>query len=164
MRRHLAAYVVSASDQRPHTVIEAVSEGVIFNSLTHSMRADYVAVLRPRLSEQQIAKAIARAFEHIGKPYDFNFDFDDRGKVVCTQLVYLAYEGLLDLKLKRVLGRNTLPANEIARKYLAERAAANQQLDLVLFLDAAPAQGTAREADEAEFCRSVARPRALVEP
>jgi hypothetical protein len=163
VRRHLAAYVTRGPDGRTNTVVEAVSEGVIFNSLTHSMQADYVVVLRPRLSERQIATAIVKAFEHVGKPYDFNFDFDDRQRIVCTQLVWLAYEGLLDLPLKRVLGRNTLPANEIARKYVAERADPKRQLDVVMFLDAIPDKGIAREAPETEFCRSVDRPRALVE-
>ena len=40
----------------PKTVIEAVSEGVIFNSLEHSMQADYVAVLRPRCPSNRLRK------------------------------------------------------------------------------------------------------------
>ena len=162
-RKHLAAYYTAAADGRGNSVIEAVSEGVILNSLSHSIHADYVAVLRPRVSEQQVAAAIARALENLGKPYDFDFDFDDTSKLVCTQLVYVAYEGMVDFKLVRVVGRNTLPANEIARKYAAEAGTPHQQLDFVLFLDAAPTRGVAFEADEAAFRASVSRPRALVE-
>jgi hypothetical protein len=162
-RKHLGAYFTAAPDGRGNTVIEAVSEGVILNSLTHSLHADYAAVLRPRLSEKQVAAAIVRAFEHLGKPYDFNFDFDDTDKLVCTQLIYVSYAGMVNFPLQRVMGRSTLPANEIARKYAAEAGRADRQLDFVLFLDAAPARGVAFEADEAAFRESLKRPRALVE-
>ena len=163
VRKHLVAYLAPARDKRPNTVIEAVSEGVMLNSLTHSLHADYVAVLRPRADARQIATAIARAFENLGRPYDFNFDFDDTSRLVCTQLVHVAYQGALDFRLVRVLGRRTLPANEIARKYAAEATSPARQLDFVLFLDAAPARGVAFEATERAFRASVNRPRALVE-
>jgi hypothetical protein len=161
--KHLKAYTKRAKDGQEYMVIEAVSEGVVLNSLEHSAHADYVAVLRPRVTDEQKAAAIARAFAHLGKPYDFNFDFDDTHKLVCTQLVYLCYQGMLTFELKRILGRNTLPANEIAIKYAVERGRAERQLDFVLFLDAVPEEGHALFVDEEEFCRSVKRPRALVE-
>ena len=163
MQKHLAELRRPGADGRRPTIIEAVSEGVVLMSAAHSLRADYVAVLRPRLGRGQIALAIVRAFEHKGKAYDFNFDFDDREKLVCTQLVYEAYAGMIDLKTVRVMGRNTLPALEIARKYAAERGRGDRQLDFVLFLDGVPARGVAREAGEADFIKSIARPRALVE-
>jgi hypothetical protein len=161
--KHLKPYTKQAKDGQEYTVIEAVSEGVVLNSLEHSALADYVAVLRPRVTNEQKAAAIAQAFTHLGKPYDFNFDFDDTDKLVCTQLVYLCYQGMLTFELKRILGRNTLPANEIALKYAAERGSAQRQLDFVLFLDAVPEEGRALFVDEEEFCLSVKRPRALVE-
>ncbi|HUT01920.1 MAG TPA: protein tyrosine phosphatase, partial [Phycisphaerae bacterium] len=65
--------------------------------------------------------------------------------------------------LVRIMGRNTQPPNEIARKYAADAGRPNQQLDFVLFLDASPTRGIAFEADEAAFRASVKRPRALVE-
>ena len=163
VREHLAAYLEPAADGRRHTVIEAVSEGVILNSLTHSMHADYVAVLRPRVTDQQRAAAVVRAFENLGKLYDFNFDFDDTSRLVCSQVVYVAYQGAVAFQTVRVLGRNTLPANEIARKYAAEAGRADRRLDFVLFLDADPKKALAFEADEASFRASVDRPRALGE-
>ena len=154
----LEEYLETAADGRDHTVIESVSEGVIFNSLTESMHADYVAVLRPRLSHEEIGEAIVRAFRHHGKPYDFEFDFFTSDKLVCTELVYRAYEGMLQFDLVRVMGRDTLPALELVRKYNRERGQPGQELDFVLFLDAEPSTGGARSASEDEFMASADRP------
>ncbi len=158
VRERLDDYLAAAPDGQARTVIEAVSEGVVFSSLHHSLHADHVAVLRPRLSERQVAEAIVRAFRHHGKPYDFEFDFSTADKVVCTELVYRAYQGMLDFELERVMGRPTLPAGAIVRKFARERDRPDRELDLVVFLDGEPATGTAREATAADFCASADRP------
>lgn len=163
VQEHIEEYLEPASDGHDHTVIESVSEGVIFNSLTESMHADYVAALRPRLSDAQIAQAIVRAFRHKGKPYDFEFDFFTADKLVCTELVYRAYEGMLHFDLVRVMGRDTLPALEIVRKFSRERQLPDHQLDFVLFLDAVPETGRVKSVTEEELCRSADRPRAFNE-
>jgi hypothetical protein len=163
VRDRLDQYLALAHDREPHTVLESVSEGVIFNSLTESMGADYVAALRPRLSDQEKASAIARAFAHEGKPYDFEFDFFSADKLVCTELVYRSYEGMLHFELVRIMGRDTLPALEIARSFAATRDRPDRQFDFVLFLDAVPDKGTVQPADAEAFCASVHRPRAFNE-
>lgn len=159
IRDHLAAYLATAPDGQDHTVIESVSEGVILNSLTESLHADYVAALRPRLSDAQKAQAITRAFSHLGKPYDFEFDFFSADKLVCTELVYRSYEGLIHFDLVRIMGRDTLPALEIARQFARQRRAADRQLDFVLFLDRVPGEHRSAPAGEDAFCSSVDRPR-----
>ena len=163
--RYLADYLRPAHDGEPHTVLESVSEGVVFNSLTESMGADYVAVLRPRLGDAQKAAALARAFSHVGKPYDFEFDFSSTDKLVCTELVYQAYEGLLKLDpwMQQIVGRPAIPALQFCRKFAAERGTPAQELEFVLFLDAVPSGGTARLAGEDEFCASAERPRGFNE-
>ena len=161
--KRLDRYLENAADGEPHTVIESVSEGVVFSSLVEATHADYIAVLRPRLPEEKIAEAITRAFRHHGKPYDFEFDFFTSDKLVCTELVYRAYEGMLHFDLVRVMGRDTLPALEIVRKFAKERDQPDRDLDFVLFLDGDAATGHARYADADEFCASVDRPRAFNE-
>jgi len=159
VRRRWAEYEALAPDGEPHTVLESVSEGVIFNSATESMHADYVAVLRPRgLTPEKIGEAIVRAFSHEGKPYDFEFDFFTSDKLVCTELVYRAYEGMLHFDLLRIMGRDTLPALEIGRKYARERGAETRELDLVLFVD-----GTKGLVSEDAFLESLDRPGAFNE-
>ena len=161
VRSRLALFTTTdAHGERP-CVIESVSEGVIFNTLSHSLHADHVAVLRPRLSPEQIAQAVVRAFTHQGKPYDFEFDFFTTDKLVCTELVYRAYEGFLRFPLVRVMGRDTLPALEIVRKFAAERPRDDRELDFVAFIDGDPADGTARERDVEALCSTLDRPGTL---
>src|SRR5205085_12343037 len=83
-------------DDKGHerVIIEAVSEGVVFTALEHSVgEADAAAFLRPNISEDRIKEGIARAFSHAGKPYDFEFDFFSTDKLVCSELVFRAYDG-----------------------------------------------------------------------
>ncbi len=149
---------------QPVRVIEAVGEGVIFTSLTHAAGADSVAVLRPRLPRHEKALALVRAFGYAGRPYDFNFDFVTDAELVCTELVYKAYQpgprnrGLV-LPLESLLGRLALPANGIARLYDAQRDGDARQLDFVLLLDGDERRGHVREADEDVFRASWRRPK-----
>ena len=82
---------------------------------------------------------------------------------MCTELVYRSYEGLLDFKLVRLMGRDTLPALEICKKFAAERGRDDRQFDFVLFLDAVPGEGRARRATVDDFCTSADRPRGFNE-
>ncbi len=148
--RHLERYRGNARDGNPHRVIEAISEGVVFSSLEQVMHSDFVAVLRPRLSEARKDLAIERAFAHLGKPYDFDFDFFSTDALVCTELVYRAYDEdvggeRLDLQMQRILGRDTYPAIEFVRKFAEEweddqpridqGLPEERQLDFVAYLD-----------------------------
>ena len=118
-------------DDRPARVIEAISEGVVFNSLEHAVQKDYVAILRPQLPEAAIAAGIRRALRFLGRPYDFSFDFATDDRLVCTELVYRAYEPDLHFAASQnaaedspmpgvidVMGRQTMPANEVAKLVL----------------------------------------------
>jgi hypothetical protein len=113
-------------DGKPARVIEAISEGVVFNSLEHAVQKDYIAVLRPELSKVAIAEGIRRALRFVGRPYDFDFDFATDDKIVCTELVYRAYDPELNFAecqrrgasipgVLEVMGRLAMPANELAR-------------------------------------------------
>lgn len=149
----------------PRRVIEAVSEGVVFATLSHSCLADYVAVMRPRLTPADKARAIERAFSHWSKPYDFDFDFLTQSKLVCSELVWTSYQNQADLgaslnlPLSQVMGRLTLPPNDIVRMFDAEYGTAGQQLDFVAFLDGQPSQGGASAADVEALRASWRRPK-----
>ncbi len=142
-------------DGDPARVIEAVGEGVLLNSLNH-VAGDYLSAMRPRLDKRAKAQAIAEAFSHWGKPYDFDFDFATDHAVVCTELVWRAYrpeEGKqgLDLALHRVAGRMTLPANLIVGLYAEQSASEERLLDFVFFIDANEHERRTFFSDETAF-------------
>lgn len=145
----------------PLLVIEAISEGVVQNSLDH-VTGDYVAALRPRLPEVAKARAIAQAFGFLGRPYDFDFDFATDDALVCTELVWRSYRpsnGVPGLRIEPpiVAGRRTLPAHAFAQLFDRERAAGTPQLDFVAFVEGNERTGSANFADEAAFRATVTR-------
>lgn len=140
---------------QPYRVIEAISEGVSFNTLGHAA-GDYLVALRPRLSKKAKAQAIVQAFDYLDRPYDFDFDFATDHALVCTELIWRAYrpaEGKdgLDLDLVTLAGRPTLPANDLARQFVRERGSASAQFDFIYFIDAVERQRSAVVSDEATF-------------
>jgi len=148
-------YQVGAQADDPFRVIEAVGEGVVPNTYGHAI-GDSLAALRPNLSKRRRAEAILSAFEQVGKPYDFDFDFATEHALVCTELVWRSYRPVdggegLDMPLERIAGRRTLPANGIARLYDAEADTEQPQLEFVMFYDADEAAQSATRSDEAAF-------------
>lgn len=122
--------------------------------------ADSAAVLRPSgLSKTQIKDAISRAFRHLGKPYDFQFDFDSADKLVCSELVFRAFSGMpeLEFPLVDVMGRRTLPPTLIAQKFADEYRLPKRQLELILFLDGHAEGDTARLGSPSDFAETAAR-------
>jgi hypothetical protein len=105
-----------------------------------------------------------RAFHYVGRPYDFNFDFSTDAALVCTEVIYKAYEpsaGFTGLKLPTVemLGRQVTPANEIAKQLDAQWETPEQQFDLIVFLDGQERGKKAVESSLEEFRRSCQRPK-----
>ena len=72
-------------------VIEGVAPCVRICPLETSLHADHVVVLRPNVPRADITAALGEAFGHLGKPYDFEFDFTVTSRIVCTELVYRCY-------------------------------------------------------------------------
>ncbi|GMV79624.1 MAG: hypothetical protein AMXMBFR7_08080 [Planctomycetota bacterium] len=156
---HWDAFAAADEHGHAHVVVEALSEGVVCTSLEHSAGGgDSVAVLRPRLSLEQKKEAIARGFSYVGRPYDFEFDFFSTDKIVCTELVFRAYDGVVDFPLVDVMGRKTLPAIEIVRKYVSECGTEGQQLDLIAFVDGDEIKQCTVFADEQAFMGTLTRP------
>src|SRR6185436_10971971 len=61
-------------------------------------------------------EALIEAFAHVGKAYDFEFDFNVTSRIVCTELVYRCYhkKGNIRFPLTKRLGRFTLNGMDIA--------------------------------------------------
>lgn len=96
-------------------VFEALKDGVLFRPLETTLEVDAVAVIRPQLDPSEIARAISRVAEHEGKLYNFDFDFFRSDRLVCTEVVYRAYDGLgpISIPLCERSGRQTLSAEDL---------------------------------------------------
>ena len=150
----------AAEDEHGHTrrVIEAISEGVVMSSMEEATDADYICAFRPRVSEEAKKNAIIRAFSHVGKAYDFDFDFFTADKIVCTELIYRSYSDVIEFPLVKIMGRMTLPATEIIRSFSETRGTAAQSMDFIFFLDSNAKTGKTWFADEEAMIRSNSRP------
>jgi 1-acyl-sn-glycerol-3-phosphate acyltransferase len=163
VQRFWQEYSQPDEEGHPKVIIEALSDGVVFNSLEHSIGgADAAAVLRPRLSQEEIKDAICQAFGHAAKPYDFEFDFTSRDKLVCTEVVFRAYganAGPIHFPVKQILGRQTMPAIELVRKVKEESAADTAELHFVAFIDSDEATNTAQFLEDVgQFFQTLDRP------
>jgi 1-acyl-sn-glycerol-3-phosphate acyltransferase len=146
-------------DGHRREVIEAISEGVLLTSLEESIGgADAVCAFRPRVPPEAVSAAVRRALLQQGKPYDFDFDFFSTDRLVCTEVVYQAYQESVHFELVEIMGRRTLPALEIVKLWANGRGKAEASLQFVAFLDGDEAAGTAREADEETLVASIGRP------
>lgn len=152
-------YPLAYAQSRDAHVIEAISEGVSLTTIEHSASADSFAALRPRTSKREKAIAVARAFGYVGRPYDFNFDFHTDSSLVCSEVLYKAYEGSVTFPLSTTLHRLNTPPNEIVREFDQTYGTAQQQFDLVVFLDGHERQKIAKAASVSEFRSSWKRPK-----
>jgi uncharacterized protein YycO len=96
-------------------VLEARKDGVKIRPLTDTFSVDVFAVVRPRLSNESICHAIERAVLHEGKMYNFDFDFYSSDRLVCTEVIYRAFDGLEQIRfpLHERASRKTLSAEDM---------------------------------------------------
>jgi hypothetical protein len=112
------------SDEGEHPcVLEAMKDGVKIRSINSALNSDSLVVIRPLLPPADIANALAQAMMHEGKPYDFDFNFRASHRLVCTEVVYRAYEGVAGVRfdLRRHVGRFALSTSDLLRMALARQ-------------------------------------------
>lgn len=116
------AQLLSGGDDSQR-VLESLRDGVLIRPLASPFASDSLVILRPRLDPPAIAQALARGLSHEGKPYDFDFDFTRSDRLVCTGVVYRAYEGIgpIHFDLKRRLGRLTLSCSDLIEMGISHR-------------------------------------------
>jgi len=114
------ARLLERTGEQPRRVLEAMKDGVRIRPVDSPFGCDSIVVLRPRLSPELVGEALARGLFHEGKPYDFDFDFSRSDRLVCTEVVYRAFDGVggIELPLTRRAGRATLAAGDLIRASL----------------------------------------------
>lgn len=161
--KHFSELASVDAQGHPHRVVEAISEGVVATSLEHSCGADYVAALRPRLPKLLVARAIDRALESMGRPYDFNFDFATDASLVCSELVVKVYQPDesgspgLTIPFITVAGKRAAPPTEIVRVFANDRD--EGPLAFVYFLDGRERERRAVVASAEDLAASISRPK-----
>jgi len=141
-------------------VIHALRPGVIVESIQAVAIADSLAVLRPRVSKSDRWQAVLAALVHFGKPYNYQFDFRTESALLCSQLIYKAYEQIDSIRLQPKInnGRLLLSPNEIAIKFDQEADLKDSELDFVLFLDGITVGRTIKRSAD-DFRTSWSRPK-----
>jgi len=96
-------------------VLEALKDGVRFRPLTETLAVDNFLVLRPNIDDDQVRIGIERVIAHEGKLYNFDFDFFSSDRLVCSEVVYRAFDGLgsLTFPLIERAGRHTLSPEDL---------------------------------------------------
>jgi hypothetical protein len=104
-----------------HWMLEAKKDGVLLRPLAETLAVDAFVVLRSPLAEAEIATALTRALSHVGKPYDFLFDFRTADCLACSEVVYRSYHGIgpLRFQLEERGGRLCLSTEEFIKQSLA---------------------------------------------
>jgi len=127
--QHLKGVVATDETEagRPADVVEAVAEGVKFSSLEHLLAThmNRMAVLRPRISRDEMLDMLVAVLAYVGLQYDFDFDFADPSKLSCTEMIYRVLEGKgsTRFEMTRVRGHWVLTADDIARNALSGSSA-----------------------------------------
>ena len=149
-------------DGFPYAVIESKRPGVIFMSLEGSANADSLGVLRVKgLDKETQFRIVMQSLEYLGRPYDYDFNFVTDDALVCSELVYKAYQDVkeLSIELSDFNGRPIVSPNQFVEKYSNEIEADNAELELVLFLDGNEREGAVVEKYVTEFSESWKRPK-----
>ncbi len=152
-------YLKHNADGHKNVVIEAISDGVVFNSIEHSCKADYLAAVRPNLRKIDIARSIRQAFYYFGREYDFRFSFDSEQTLVCTELVSKAFvrDDGTGLKLPYTVqstGRYAVTADSIVETFAKEHGQPGAQMSFVAFLMGLPDKNQAVFSDVETFKKS----------
>ncbi len=114
VQSHASSLLMSDEHGDIPSIIEATVSGTGLSTVAEVIGgADAVAVLRPALTPLQRREVVARAFDALGKPYDFGGDFNDGKLLTSPELVARALAGFADLPPVERDGRKTLTPDDI---------------------------------------------------
>lgn len=163
-KKSMDMYKEGEHQKDPIVTIESLKPGVILFNMKKSMGWDNLALLRPtKLSILDKAQAIERAFESIGKPYDYNFNGHTQERFVCTELVSFAYESDprtnkkgLSWEMNFVMEKPVMYAFDILETYFKRKNTNKQELEVVYYLKGEKGEfGKSRFGNEQELLESV---------
>lgn len=138
-------------------VIEAIEEGVVVKPLSNIARVDYFSAVRPKLSKEKKMNAILKAYNFVGRPYDYYIDMNSEDAFICSKVISKSFHSDITFEIVKKAGKKVVLPNSIAKKYTLERNKENRELDFVLFYDLNVRSKKAYESTESEFTNSYKR-------
>lgn len=117
---HAALYVGKLGNGAGN-VAEAKKDGVRLRQLEETLSVDAFIILRAKLGAPIRECAAERALTHIGKLYDFAFDFRQSHRLACTGLIYRSWHGQagITFELGEQSGRMCLSAENMLHQALS---------------------------------------------
>ncbi len=115
--------------------IEARESGVILMTLMESAAADYVGVIRPKMSDLEKFKGICAVLKHQGKPYDYHFSLVSDSAMFCYELIYKAYKDVIDFETSRKAGKDMITGADFIEMFDKGLDSGKRVFDFVYFLD-----------------------------
>lgn len=141
VKKFLVEYSSPGLDGYERLFIESTSEGVRMVSAETALHADYLCAFRPQVSPELRNKALIDAFTHVGKDYDYDFDFFSSEELACTEVLYQIYSSDIPFEMTTVLGKKVLPGNQILQQWARQRNSTKKDFDYVFFIDQNKADG-----------------------
>ena len=115
-------------DKNKHYIVEAKWDGikvVEFNELVS--RNDYLWVSRTSFSDEKIKRTIGQSLNHVGKNYDFRFNYHSDSNLVCSELVLKSYakefsdDEWIDITLENLWLSLSFPPNNFIKLLKKEK-------------------------------------------
>jgi len=106
------------------TIIEAVRPGVRLTTLEHFLQVDEMLVMRHKTilkDNEEVEDTYTRAIDQLGKEYDFNFDVSTTTKIVCSELLFMAF-GKVNWPIEYIMGRPTISPDNLAELMMYENS------------------------------------------
>ena len=101
--------------------LEADKPGVRLATIPFFLKnLDDVSIMRHKdliksRDKKYIRERILIAIGHVGKQYDFNFDFTYGDKIICSDVIHFSFPNI-DFEIKKIAGRHVTTPDVIARE------------------------------------------------
>ena len=115
---HGALYV--GEQHRTGHVVEARKDGVKIRDIEDTLSVDAFLILRVQVAREFKLAAAQAALSHVGKLYDFAFDFRQSDRLACTAVIYRSWHGQagIHFELGEESGRLCLSAENLISQAL----------------------------------------------
>jgi len=101
------------SDFAGSGMVEVLRSGTRISTLEEFTDGDIFLIIRPRkLIPKQKLSILTNLGKQLSKEYDFNFDIESSERIMCTELVYLAYD-FVDWETRYTWSRFTLSPDDL---------------------------------------------------